>query len=110
MYGATKPKITRPDPRGDNANDPNVEMQPLMVDPYFDKSFSPEVKKLDTIFIFNDFVNHFILEYMLNFFLPHCYRTQIAQLIQCVQISSSSDYYCYHFGDWYCCNIPWFIR
>lgn len=42
MYGATKPKITRPDPRGDNANDPNVEMQPLMVDPYFDKSFSPE--------------------------------------------------------------------
>ena len=45
MYGATtKPKINRPDPRGDNANDPNVEMQPLMVDPYFDKSFSPEVK------------------------------------------------------------------
>lgn len=39
MYGAMPPKMNRPNPQGD---DPNVEMQPLMVDPYFDQSFSPE--------------------------------------------------------------------
>lgn len=38
MYGAVPPKMKRPDPQADA-----VEMQPLMVDPYFDKSFAPEV-------------------------------------------------------------------
>lgn len=42
MYGATKPKLTRPNPQGNSAADDNEQMQPLMVDPYFDKSFSPE--------------------------------------------------------------------
>lgn len=39
MYGATPPKMNRPNPQQE---DPNVEMQPLMVDPYFDQTFSPE--------------------------------------------------------------------
>ena len=38
MYGAVPPKMKRPDPQ-----DSTVEMQPLMVDPYFDKNFAPEV-------------------------------------------------------------------
>ena len=40
MYGAVPPKMKRPDPREDNT----VEMQPLMVDPYFDENFAPEVR------------------------------------------------------------------
>ena len=40
MYGAVPPKskIT-----ARKADDNTVEMQPLMVDPYFDKNFAPEV-------------------------------------------------------------------
>ena len=46
MYGAVPPKMKRPDPQGDA-----VEMQPLMVDPYFDKSFAPEVNYYLTSFL-----------------------------------------------------------
>ena len=40
MYGAVPPKSKVTARKQD---DPNVEMQPLMVDPYFDKNFAPEV-------------------------------------------------------------------
>lgn len=39
MYGAVPPKSKVTARKQD---DPNVEMQPLMVDPYFDKNFAPE--------------------------------------------------------------------
>ena len=43
MYGAVPPKskVTARKP-----DDNTVEMQPLMVDPYFDKNFAPEVSFL----------------------------------------------------------------
>ena len=64
MYGATKPKLTRPNPQGNSAADDNEQMQPLMVDPYFDKSFSPEVSMLlslshITLFYFTLFKTQF---------------------------------------------------
>ena len=49
MYGAVPPKMKRPDPQH---QDTQVEMQPLMVDPYFDKNFAPEVKYIFFLFVY----------------------------------------------------------
>ena len=67
MYGAVPPKSKVTARKQD---DPNVEMQPLMVDPYFDKNFAPEVT---LIYEYDHLSSPLLLPYSLVNSLPRVY-------------------------------------
>ena len=93
MYGAVPPKskVTARKP-----DDNTVEMQPLMVDPYFDKNFAPEVSFLSL---------QSILYILLEMKCPHLLLSIVSSTAKYVFIfqNSGSDF-CrvYYSCRWYC--------